>query len=464
MGFHSDDSRSGPLKQLTYDRTWNAAGSCGGQSRAFPVARQWWFLLLDPDGSGDFPFLLRFLATNDSLKRLGIFCQSDARTQSDGTGTLCKWPEGHFMLLPAALKYAPNSAAFFFLTAGDTTDTQLCLSVFWCGVTQFAKHHFFWRARYQYRSFSQQLYYVRCYVILIHFAQRAFCSDDKWQSFAQSGVPFLKGKSVIWEMSFFEHFCLARIKAAVFMGACSLLVQRESVWLSELHHGKLAKSAPDKSYFILLQEIDQQVAIWSSRRESKSESNWVVGLTQIARFDSGSSAKNKTQRFAFSSFEMSDDLWFVSRVGTWKIQIYLARASMSCRKIQQTLTIQAEIRFPPQKTCKNPFKLKWSIWVWTWFLQGTAMYAGWLFLILFCTTLFGLHLLLAPNSKDLSNNSLHSATNRDKFCCKVFVSETRDSLLHPFVQRQSDALNSTENFQQGSPELPTKCYIHYIYM
>ena len=34
------------------------------------------------------------------------------------------------MLLPAALKYAPNSAAFFFLTAGDTTDTQLCLSVF----------------------------------------------------------------------------------------------------------------------------------------------------------------------------------------------------------------------------------------------------------------------------------------------------------------------------------------------
>jgi len=64
---------------------------------------------------------------------------------------------------------------------------------------------------------------------LIHFAQRAFCSDDKWQSFAQSGVPFLQGKSVIWEMSFFEHFCLARIKAAVFMGACSLLVQRESV-------------------------------------------------------------------------------------------------------------------------------------------------------------------------------------------------------------------------------------------
>lgn len=283
------------------------------------------------------------------------------------------------MLLPAALKYAPNSAAFFLLTAGDTTDTQLCLSVFWCGVTQFAKHHFFWRARYQYLSFSQKLYYVRCYVILIHFAQRAFCSDDKWQSFAQSGVPFLKGKSVIWEMSFFEHFCLARIKAAGFMGACSLLVQRESVWLSELHHGKLAKSAPDKSYFILLQEIDQQVAIWSSRRESKSESNWVVGLTQIARFDSGSSAKNKTQRFAFSSFEMSDDLWFVSRVGTWKIQIYLARASMSCRKIQQTLTIQAEIRFPPQKTCKNPFKLKWSIWVWTWFLQGTAMYAHWLF-------------------------------------------------------------------------------------
>ena len=72
----------------------------------------------------DFPFLLRFLATNDSLKRLGIFCQSDARTQSDGTGTLCKWPEGHFMLLPAALKYAPNSAAFFFWRLG----TRLTLS------------------------------------------------------------------------------------------------------------------------------------------------------------------------------------------------------------------------------------------------------------------------------------------------------------------------------------------------
>lgn len=86
-------------------------------------------------GSGDFsyltlmavvifPFLLRFLATNDSLKRLGIFCQSDARTQSMYRHPLQMARGTLKMLLPAALKYAPNSAAFFFWRLG----TRLTLS------------------------------------------------------------------------------------------------------------------------------------------------------------------------------------------------------------------------------------------------------------------------------------------------------------------------------------------------
>ena len=92
-------------------------------------------------GSGDFSYLtlmnmiflfcLRFLATNDSLWREGIFCQSDARNAKHVQKNPLQMARGTLkMLLPAALKYAPNSAAFFFLTAGDTTDTQLCLSVF----------------------------------------------------------------------------------------------------------------------------------------------------------------------------------------------------------------------------------------------------------------------------------------------------------------------------------------------
>ena len=255
--------------QSPYDRTWNAAGSCGGQSRAFPVAQ----LALSGDFSYltpmnyDFPLLLRFLATNDSVW-LGNFlpkwCKDAKHVQAPSANgqrdTSC------FCLpLWSMLQIRLH---FFFDGWGHDWHSVVVVSVLmWCH-TVCETPLFLKSALPISKSFSE---IVLC-PLLCHFAQRAFCSDDKWQSFAQSGVPFLQGKSVIWEVSemrFFEHFCLARIKAAVFMGACSLLVQRESVWLSELHHGKLAKSAPDKSCFILLQEIHQQVAIWSLSSQNR---------------------------------------------------------------------------------------------------------------------------------------------------------------------------------------------------